>query len=282
MSTDTKPLNFLIALYPGFQLMDLAGPLDIFNIVSLPPFSQPIRLTFVASTLNPVPTKPVPPEGANYTHDFKSVMGVDSINTTCNQYLTPQYTYSHYLKALQAGSISDSEKPDMLFLPGGLGSRMQRLTTSVNGNSTSALNVQDLIDWIPAITPHLRTGIMTVCTGSDILGRTGLLNGRGATTNMMRFDDVAARHQAVKWVKGARWVKSPVGDGSKATVEQGKDIEIWSSAGISAGMDVALAFVAEYYGGMEVSRDIAKRLEYDWSEPRDREVGKFYSRYFDV
>ena len=255
--------------------MDLAGPLDILNIVSLPPFSQPIRLTFVAPTLDPVPTKPVPPEGATYTYDFNTVMGIDSINTTCNQYLTPQYTYSDYLKALQSGLVSDSDKPDMLFLPGGLGSRLQRLTPSANGTSTSTLNVQDLIDWIPAITPHLRTGIMTVCTGSDILSRTSLLNGRRATTNMMRFDDVAARHQDVKWIKGARWVKSPVGDGSKATVEQGTDIEIWSSAGISAGMDVALAFVAEYYGGTEVSRDIAKRLEYDWSEPGDGEVGKF-------
>ena len=262
--------------------MDLAGPLDIFNIVSLPPFLQPIRLTFVASTLDPVPTKPILPKGADYTYDFKGVIRIDSINTTCNQYLTPQYTYSDYLRTLQAGSIPDSEKPDMLFLPGGLGSRMQRLTTSANGNSTSALNVQDLIDWIPAITPHLRTGIMTVCTGSDILGHTGFLDGRRATTNMSRFDEVAARHQAVKWVKGARWVKSPVGDGSKATVEQGKDIEIWTSAGISAGMDVALGFVAEYYGGMEASRDVAKRLEYDWSEPGDGEVGKLYRRYFDV
>lgn len=282
MSTARKPLNFLIALYPGFQLMDLAGPLDILNIVSLPPFSQPIRLTFIASTLDPVPTKPVPPEGANYAYDFKSVMGVDSINTTCNQYLTPQYTYSDYLKALQSGSISDAEKPDMLFLPGGLGSRMQRLTPSSDGTSTSTLNVQDLVDWIPAIALHLRTGIMTVCTGSDILGRTRLLNDRRATTNMVRFNDVAARHEDVNWIKGARWVKSPVGDGKGASAEEGKDIEIWSSAGISAGMDVALAFMAEYYGGMEVSRDIAKRLEYDWSEPGDGEVGKFYSRYFDV
>lgn len=40
-----------------------------------------------------------------------------------------------------------------------------------------------------------------------------------------------------------------------------------SSAGISAGMDVALAFVAEYFGGMEVSREIARRLECDWAEP---------------
>ncbi len=262
--------------------MDLAGPLDIFNIVSLPPFAQPIRLTFVASTLDPVPTKPIPPEGADYTYDFKSVIGVDSINTTCNQYLTPQYTYSEYIKALDSNIISDAEKPDVLFLPGGLGSRMQRLTPSVNGNSTSTLNVQDLIDWIPAITPYLRTGIMTVCTGSDILGRTGLLDGRRATTNMMRFDDVAARHHRVNWVKGARWVKSSVGDANKATAEDGKDVEIWTSAGISAGMDVALAFVAEYYGGMEVSKDIAKRLEYDWSEPGDGEVGKFYSRYFDI
>ena len=108
---------------------------------------------------------------------------------------------------------------------------------------------------------------------------------------MTRFNDVAGRHKYVNWIKGARWVKSPVGDGASTASQAsetgnatavGKDIEIWSSAGISAGMDVALAFVAEYYGGMEVSRDIAKRLEYDWAQTGDGEVGAFYGRYFDV
>ena len=279
--------------------MDLAGPLDIFNIVSLPPFSQPLRLTFVASTLDPVPTKPVVPKGAGYTYDLTSALGTENINTAFNQSLTPEHTFSSYLSALESNAIPDAERPDILFIPGGLGSRMRRLVASPSPDPdaeaktapTSTLNVQELIDWIPQITQHLRTGIMTVCTGSDILARTGLLNSRRATTNMTRFNDVAGRHKYVNWIKGARWVKSPVGDGASTASQAsetgnatavGKDIEIWSSAGISAGMDVALAFVAEYYGGMEVSRDIAKRLEYDWAQTGDGEVGAFYGRYFDV
>ena len=286
-TTNMKPLNFLVALYPGFQLMDLAGPLDIFNIVTLPPFSQPLRLTFLASDLSPVPTKPIPPPGANYTYDLNSVLGVQNVNTTFNQFLIPEYTYASYLSRLSAGSIPDAEQPDILFIPGGLGSRMNRISPAPSSdsekNTTSTLNAQDLIDWIPTITPHLRTGIMTVCTGSDILARTGLLNERRATTNMLRFKEVAQRHSAVKWVRGARWVKSGVDDGiSSASKEsKAKHLEIWSSAGISAGMDVTLAFIAEYFGGMDVSRDIARRLEYDWAEDGEGEVGGLYKRFFD-
>lgn len=47
-------------------------------------------------------------------------------------------------------------------------------------------------------------------------------------------------------------------------------------------MDVALAFVAEYFGGMEVSREIARRLECDWAEPAEGEMCRFYGRYFGV
>ena len=110
---------------------------------------------------------------------------------------------------------------------------------------------------------------------------------------MLRFKEVAQRHSAVKWVRGARWVKSGVDDGASSdnrSVNEGRSsgqenkerhLEIWSSAGISAGMDVTLAFIAEYYGGMDVSRDIARRLEYDWAENGEGEVGGLYKRFFD-
>ena len=262
------PLNFIVALYPGFQLMDLAGPLDILNIVSLPPFSQPLRLTFLASTMDPVPTKPVPPPNADYTYDLTNVLGTENVNTTFQQYLTPRYTYASYLSALESNNISEHELPDILFIPGGLGSRMHRIPLNHNGThkrDNSTLNVADLISWIPTITPHLSTGIITVCTGSDILARTdpSLLSHRRATTNMLRFADIAARHPQVLWQKGARYALSPLSEGrsTRKTVEEGRDIEIWSSAGISAGMDVTLAFVEAYYGGRGVAREIARRLE---------------------
>jgi putative intracellular protease/amidase len=270
-----KPLNYIIALFPGFQLLDLAGPLDIFNIIS---YNQPITLTFLASTLDPVPTKPTPPKSANYTYDLKTLNGTGEIGTGFNQSLTPDSTFTQYLDDLNSNKIPESARPDILFIPGGLGSRLLRITPTASGDKSS-LNIEDLISWIPQVTPHLRTGIMTVCTGSDILARTGLLNSRRATTNMLRFDDVAGRNKAVRWVKGARWVKSERGEGEENV---GKDKEMWTSAGISAGMDLTLAMVAEYYGGMEVSRDVAMRLEYDWVEPGEGETCKFYGRYFDV
>jgi putative intracellular protease/amidase len=277
-STNTakhKPLNYIIALFPGFQLLDLTGPLDILNIIS---YNQPITLTFLASTLDPVSTKPTPPKSANYTYDLKALNGTGEIGATFNQSLTPDSTFTQYLDDLNSNKIPASARPDILFIPGGLGSRLLRITPTADGD-VSSLNIEDLISWIPKVTPHLRTGIMTVCTGSDILARTGLLNSRRATTNMLRFNDVAGRNPSVEWVKGARWAKSPRGEGEENV---GRDKEMWTSAGISAGMDLTLALVAEYYGGLEVSRDLAMRLEYDWAEPEEGEVCKFYGKYFDV
>lgn len=286
-----KPLNFIIALFPGFQLLDLTGPLDILNILTLPPFSQPLTLTFLSTTLDPVPTKPIPPKSATYTYDLQSLNGTGEVGVGFNQHITPDATFAGYLADLTADRMPAEKRPDILLIPGGLGSRLLRLTQTASGEESS-LNIVDLIAWIPRVVPHLRTGIMTVCTGSDILARSGVMEGRRATTNMLRFEDVAGRNKGVQWVKGARWVRSCAGEGGAGTTggaegtggseSVGKDKEIWTSAGISAGMDLTLAFAAEYYGGMEVSREVARRLEYDWAEPGEGEVCRFYGRYFRV
>lgn len=188
------------------------------------------------------------------------------MNTTFNQYLIPQVTYADMLVMMRDGK----EEVDVILVPGGLGTRLKR--TYVDGRNES--NIKTLLDFLPEAMGLVKSAIITVCTGSDALARTGVLDGRRATTNMYRFDGVAARHQNVKWVKGARWVKAPAEEGKK---------EVWSSAGISAGMDVTLAWVADYAGGgdegMAVSREIAKRLEYDWGEPGDGEVKAMYNDY---
>ena len=266
-----KPETIYIALFPCFQFMDLAGPIDILNILSFPPWAADISLKFVSDSLEPVPTKAIPPNDADYIYDT-AALGMPEMNTKFNQYLTPDITYEELLRKVEKGETS----VDVLLIPGGLGSRLFRKHSDGTRSHTCEL----LMKWLPQIAPHVRTAIVTVCTGSHILAQTGLLDGRKATTNMLRFDDVSSARTQVKWQKGARWVKS---DGADAKAAGAKDgVEVWSSAGISAGMDVALAFVAEYFGGMEVSREIARRLEYDWAEPKDGEVCRFYGRYFGV
>lgn len=46
--------------------------------------------------------------------------------------------------------------------------------------------------------------VLTVCTGSEILARTGILDGRKATTNKKAFNEVRAKHPGVEWVAKAR------------------------------------------------------------------------------
>lgn len=89
--------------------------------------------------------------------------------------------------------------------------------------------------------------ILTVCTGSEVLARTGLLDGRRATTNKKAFNLVKSLHPSVNWVAKARWVV---------------DGNVWTSSGISAGMDLAFAWIAEVFGE-ETASEVADRSEYE-------------------
>lgn len=213
---------------------------------------------------------------------MQSAMGLkdgEGVNRGWNQRFVVDGTYEEILAGVE-GEEDGKEGWDVLFIPGGVGSRVRRKDKRTGKEE---LAIQSLIDFVKKIRPHLNLGIITVCTGSDILGYTGLLDGRRATTNMSRFLDVSGRHKEVQWQKGARWVKSgETEDRQHEKDGKGKGIEIWTSAGVSAGMDVALAFVAEKFGGIEVAKDIAKKSEYDWSMPGEGEICRFYGEYFGV
>ncbi|MCX8072056.1 MAG: DJ-1/PfpI family protein [Candidatus Binatia bacterium] len=90
--------------------------------------------------------------------------------------------------------------------------------------------------------------VMSVCTGSLVLAAAGLLNGRRATTNKRVFRWVAEVQPAVHWIPQARWV------------EHGKFV---TSSGVAAGIDMALAVIARYFGA-ETAEQIATATEYEW------------------
>jgi transcriptional regulator GlxA family with amidase domain len=91
---------------------------------------------------------------------------------------------------------------------------------------------------------------LTVCTGSALLARTGLLDNRPATSNKNAFEWVKRQGALVQWVSHARWVA---------------DGDIYTSSGISAGIDMTLAFVRDQLG-YEIAASAAKRMEYVWHE----------------
>lgn len=86
--------------------------------------------------------------------------------------------------------------------------------------------------------------IASVCSGAYILAEAGLLDGRRATTHWRRTPHFLSTYPRVKLESDRIFVR---------------DGEIWSSAGISAGIDLALAMVTEDFGE-EVSRQTARQL----------------------
>lgn len=96
--------------------------------------------------------------------------------------------------------------------------------------------------------------VLTVCTGSLLVAQTGLLKGRKATSNKKALPMVMKRVPDVDWQKKARWVA---------------DGKFYTSSGITAGMDMALGFIADRYGENEARR-IAAFTEYRRSaDPAD-------------
>jgi len=95
---------------------------------------------------------------------------------------------------------------------------------------------------------------MSVCTGAFVLAKTGLLDGKSATTYHGAFERFATQFPDVQLKRGARFVEN----GNLAT-----------AGGLSSGIDLALRVVERYYG-REVARNTAYNLEYQgegWMNP---------------
>jgi transcriptional regulator GlxA family with amidase domain len=86
--------------------------------------------------------------------------------------------------------------------------------------------------------------VASVCSGAYILAEAGLLDGRRATTHWQRTRHFLAAYPKVKLEPDRIFVR---------------DGNIWSSAGISAGIDLALAMVAEDFGD-EIAQKTARQL----------------------
>jgi putative intracellular protease/amidase len=139
-----------------------------------------------------------------------------------------------------------SQGADIFLIPGGPGSRAEAENTS-------------LINAIRVIAES-STYVMTVCTGSALLAKSGLLNGRRATSNKKVFDWVSTFGQGVQWIRKARW-----------TV----DGKYYTSSGVSAGMDMTFGFLSDLRDAA-FARRVAFEMEYQWQE--NKEVDAFYKQ----
>jgi transcriptional regulator GlxA family with amidase domain len=127
----------------------------------------------------------------------------------------------------------------LLFIPGGLGTRA---LSDDDGFISTLRSLAEKAEFI-----------LTVCTGSILLARTGLLDGRQATTNKRVFAWTRTAPR-VHWVRKARWVREG---------------NIYTSSGVSAGTDMALGFVADLCG-RKVAEQVSREIEYIWNDdPED-------------
>jgi len=132
-------------------------------------------------------------------------------------------------------SFEDYPDLDVLMVPGGVGTLVE-------------VENPEMIKFLQKATADVAVA-SSVCTGSGLLARAGLLNGVDATGNKAFFDYLVAQGDA-NWIPEARWVESG---------------RFFTSSGVSAGIDMSLAVIARFFGQVS-ARMIAASTEYVWNE----------------
>ena len=134
-------------------------------------------------------------------------------------------------------TYADAPAYDVLLYPGGQGTR-------------TLLKDEDELAWVRK--QRATVGLMTsVCTGSLVYAAAGLLAGRPATTHWNALDELAALDPSIVIRDGDRFVD---------------DGDVITSAGVSAGIDMALHLVARL-AGVERARQVRRGIQYDPEPP---------------
>ena len=135
------------------------------------------------------------------------------------------------LEVTPAHGFDGAPPIDLLLVPGGFGTR-------------PLLSDATTLDWIRLAASRARL-VTSVCTGALLLAKAGLLDGRRATTHWASHDLLATLGKGIRVERDARFV----------------DDGVISSAGVSAGIDMAFA-VVERLCGKAVADETARYIEY--------------------
>lgn len=146
------------------------------------------------------------------------------------------------LRVLPDHTLDDCPPLDLLVVPGGWGTR-------------ALLEHEPLLDWLRARGAQGEL-VTSVCTGALLLGKAGLLDSRRATTHWRSLD----------WMTDA--FPGVTVERDEHVVEDGR---VLTSAGISAGIDLALRVVALQHGEA-IGRATARHMEYPYPESNARRV----------
>lgn len=195
----------------GLVLFPTFQPLDVFGplgVLNTLALQHHVSLSIIAATLAPISTAPTVS---------------NAVSPNFAQSVVPTHTFANPPAGL-----------DVLIVPGGFGTRAPEP------------ELAEMIRYVRDVYPTLRH-IISVCTGSSILARAGVLDGRRATTNKRAWREMVGHGPRTHWVARARWVR---------------DGNVWTSSGVSAGIDATLAWVAEVFGE-EVAEGLAAAVEHN-------------------
>ena len=182
------PRNLALIIFPGFQLLDAAGPITVFEIAE----------RFVPGS------------------------------------------YELSVQAHGGGQVASSSGICLAAEPLGAGPYDTVMVSG--GDGTRALpDLRAAVGWLNAVKARRHT---SVCSGAYLLAEAGLLDGRRATTHWSRTHDFARRYPKVTL------------DADRIFIRDG---EVWTSAGITAGIDLALALVEDDLGA-DIARQVAQQL----------------------
>ena len=146
------------------------------------------------------------------------------------------------MKVIPDHTFASCPRLDILVVPGGWGTRRE-------------LNNPAMLDWLRRRGLEVET-LTSVCTGAMLLGAAGLLDGRRATTHWRSLDWLRESFPAVT----VEYDEHVVEDGP-----------ILTSAGIAAGIDLALKVVARHHGET-VARATARHMEYPYPDTNARRI----------
>lgn len=176
----------MLVVFDGFQLLDLAGPVEVLRTATLLGASPGYRLVVASPTGMPATSE-------------------SGVQVACDASLT----------RLRRNRTA----VDTLIVVGGLGAQ------AVAADERAVRGVAALARRARRTT--------SVCTGAHVLAATGLLDGRQATTHWASCESLATGHPAVDVVADRIYVR---------------DGDLWTSAGVTAGIDLALALVDDDHG----------------------------------
>ena len=198
-----KKRNVGILIFDNVEVLDFAGPLEVFSRTRLVPGPESRRS-----------------EDSAPFDVFSLAASTEAVTATGGLRIVPHHDFA------SAPSI------DLLVVPGGFGTR-------------TLLNDEPVIDWIREIAGKAEL-VTSVCTGALLLAKAGLLAGKRATTHWGALDLLAQVDPTVRIERDTRWVR----DG------------VVTSAGVSAGIDMALDVVRDLFGEA-VATDVARYMEYE-------------------